>query len=132
MLVASGLQKLYCNKKFEFVVCDAYSGVNYVTCLELTGEKEKALRLVLAVEYTVKAKMKRKTADYRDFATLLELAVIENKFGEAEENFYEAKSLAVESWMFGTTKNNLEKILNFRKERNENTLELENFIALFI
>ncbi|HSO87374.1 MAG TPA: TRAFs-binding domain-containing protein [Draconibacterium sp.] len=121
----------YYEKGFESDPRDAYPGVNYVTCLELLGEKERAFRLVPAVEYAVKAKMKRKSPDYWDFATLLELAVIENKLAEAEEFFYEAKPLAVESWMFGTTKANLEKIFNFRKERNENTLELEKFIGLF-
>lgn len=121
----------YYEKGFESDPRDAYPGVNYVTCLELLGEKERSLRLVPAVEYAVKAKMKRKEPDYWDFATLLELAVIENKIAEAEEFFYEAKPLAVESWMFGTTKANLEKILNFRKERNENTLELEKIIGFF-
>jgi hypothetical protein len=121
----------YYEKGFESDPRDAYPGVNYVTCLELLGKKERAFRLVPAVEYAVNAKMKRKSPDYWDFATLLELAVIENKFEEAEEFFYEAKPLAVESWMFGTTKANLEKILNFRKERNENTIELEKFIGLF-
>ncbi len=121
----------YYEKGFESDPRDAYPGVNYVTCLELLGEKERSLRLVPAVEYAVKAKMKRKTPDYWDFATLLELAVIENKYEEAEEYLYEAKPLAVESWMFGTTKANLEKILNFRKERNENTVELEKLIGLF-
>jgi hypothetical protein len=33
--------------------------------------------------------------------------------------------------MFGTTKDNLNKILNFRKERNEDTVELEKVISLF-
>ncbi|MCA1760716.1 MAG: DUF4071 domain-containing protein, partial [Bacteroidales bacterium] len=99
----------YYEKGFESDPRDAYPGVNYVTCLELLGEKEKALRLAPAVEYAVNAKMKRKEPDYWDFATLLELAVIEDKFDEAEEFFYEAKPLAVESWMFGTTKANLEK-----------------------
>lgn len=121
----------YYEKGFESDPRDAYPGVNYVTCLEMLGEKEKALRLLPAVEYAVIAKMKRKIPDYWDYATLLELAVIENKFTEAEEFFYEAKPLAVESWMFGTTKGNLDKILNFRKERNENTHELEMFIGLF-
>ena len=121
----------YYEKGFESDPRDAYPGVNYVTCLELLGDKERSRRLVPAVEYAVKAKMKRKDPDYWDFATLLELAVIENKIAEAEEFFYEAKPLAVESWMFGTTKANLEKIFNFRKERNENTLELEKFIGLF-
>jgi len=121
----------YYEKGFESDPRDAYPGVNYVTCLELLGEKERALRLLPAVEYAAIAKMKRKVPDYWDYATLLELAVIENKYTEAEEFFYEAKPLAVESWMFGTTKGNLEKILSFRKERNENTIELERFIKLF-
>ena len=120
----------YYEKGFESDPRDAYPGVNYVTCLELLGEKEQALRLVPAVEYAVKAKMKRKEADYWDYATLLELALIENRFDDAEEYFYEAKPLATESWMFGTTKGNLEKISNFRKERNEDTSELQNVIDL--
>lgn len=55
-----------------------------MTCLELLGDKEKALRLAPAMEYAVNAKMKRKTPDYWDYATLLELAVIENRYSEAE------------------------------------------------
>lgn len=121
----------YYQKGFESDPRDAYPGVNYVTCLELLGEREKALRLAPAVEYAVNAKMKRKTPDYWDYATLLELAAIENKFSEGEAFFYEAQSMAIESWMFGTTKDNLNKILNFRKERNENTAELEKIISLF-
>jgi hypothetical protein len=121
----------YYEKGFESDPRDAYPGVNYVTCLELLGEKERALRLLPAVEYAVKAKMKKRSPDYWDYATLLELAVIENKFAEAEEFFYEAKPLAVENWMFDTTIGNLQKIFNYRKERNENTTELEKFIGLY-
>ncbi len=121
----------YYEKGFDSDPRDAYPGVNYVTCLEILGFKDKALRLLPAVEFAVNAKMKRKDPDYWDYATLLELAVIENKLDVAEEFFYEAKPMAVESWMMGTTKANLSKILNFRKERNENTLELEKFIALY-
>lgn len=122
---------IYYQKGFEFDPRDAYPGVNYVTCLELLGEREKSLRLVPAVEYAVIAKMKRKEPDYWDYATLLELAVIENKFSSAEDFFYEAKPLAIEEWMFATTKENLSKILSFRKERNEATVDLEKLIGLF-
>ena len=122
---------IYYQKGFEFDPRDAYPGVNYVTCLELLGEREKALRLIPAVEYAVVAKMKRKQPDYWDYATLLELAVIEGRFNEAREFFDEAVPLANESWMFGTTKENLSKILNFRKQRNEDTAELEKIIGLF-
>lgn len=124
----------YYKKGFEFDPRDAYPGVNYVTCLELLGEKEKALRLVPAVEYAVNSKIERKKPkkpDYWDYATLLELAVIENRIAIAESFFYKSKPLANESWMFGTTKENLNKILNFRKQRNEDTADLEKIISLF-
>lgn len=124
----------YYRKGFEFDPRDAYPGVNYVTCLELLGEKEKALRLVPAVEYAVNSKIERKKPkkpDYWDYATLLELAVIENRIAIAESFFYKSKPLANESWMFGTTKENLSKILNYRKQRNEDTAELEKIIGLF-
>ncbi|MBD2753005.1 TRAFs-binding domain-containing protein [Spirosoma validum] len=119
----------YYEKGFEFDPRDAFPGVNYVTCLELSGQKEKALRIVPAVEYAVLSKMKRKDPDYWDYATLLELAVIENRFAEAEEFYYEAKPLAVESWMFGTTKDNLTKIITFRKDRGEETANIEKIAA---
>ncbi|MGA2405871.1 MAG: TRAFs-binding domain-containing protein [Bacteroidales bacterium] len=121
----------YYEKGFESDPRDAYPGVNYVTCLELLGQKERALRLLPAVEYAVQAKMKRKDPDYWDYATLLELAVIENKYNEAVEFFYEAKPLALESWMFATTKANLDKIINYRKERGEEISSLERIAAMF-
>lgn len=121
----------YYENGFESDPRDAYPGVNYVTCLELLGEKEQALRLVPAVEYAVKAKMKRKDADYWDYATLLELAVIENRFDDAEEFFFEAKPLAMETWMFGTTKANLEKIINYRVERGEEVVRAKEILQLF-
>ena len=124
----------YYEKGFEFDPRDAYPGVNYVTCLELLGEREKALRLVPAVEYAVNSKLERKKTkkpDYWDYASLLELSVIESQFCVAESFFYKSKSLANESWMFETTKENLSKILNFRKQRNEGTAELEKIIGLF-
>lgn len=121
----------YYQKGFESDPRDAYPGVNYVTCLELLGEKEQALRLVPAVEYAVKAKMKRKEADYWDYATLLELAVIENRFDDAEEYFFEAKPLATESWMLGTTKGNLGKIINFRIDRGEEIIREKEILQLF-
>lgn len=121
----------YYQKGFEFDPRDAYPGVNYITCLELLDERKKALRLIPAVEYAVIAKMKRKQPDYWDYATLLELAVIEGRFEDARKYFDETIILAVESWMFETTKENLSKILNFRIQRNEDTNELKKIINLY-
>lgn len=114
----------YYRKGFESDPRDAYPGVNFVTCLELLGKKEEALRIVPAVEYAVKAKMKRKSPDYWDYATLFELAVIENRYQQAEEYLNRTRPLANEAWMLDTTRNNLEKIMNYRKERGEKVDEL--------
>lgn len=115
-------------KGFESDARDGYPGVNYVTCLALFGENEKAKRILPAVEFAVRCKMKRKEPDYWDYATLVELSVIENNFELDDENFSEAKILAAENWMFDTTKNNLELIFNFRNERGEPTDDLKNLI----
>ena len=63
---------------------------------------------------------------------MLELAVIENKMAEAEEYYYEAKPLAKESWMFGTTKANLDKIIAYRKERGEEVAEVERLSGMLV
>ena len=118
-------------KGYESDMRDAYPGVNYVTCLELLGENEKARRVLPAVEFAAKTKMKKKEPDYWDQATLLELAVIENDLERAEELFYEAQSLIIESWMPETTKNNLNLILSFRKERQEDFSQLEKLLQLY-
>ncbi|MCK6640902.1 MAG: DUF4071 domain-containing protein [Bacteroidia bacterium] len=118
----------YYRKGFEFDPRDAYPGVNYVTCLELLGKTEEAARLVPAVEYAVLSKMKRKKPDYWDYATLMELAVIENRFGTAEMYFNRAKPLAVESWMFDTTIKNVGLILNYRKERGKSIHDLDTLL----
>ena len=122
--------KEYYKRGFEFDIRDAYPGVNYVTCLELLGENKQAMRLVPVVEQAALSKMKQKDPDYWDYATLLELALIEGRNEEAEKLFYKAKPLATETWMFGTTRNNLEIITRFRKERGEDTVVLEKIIQL--
>ncbi|MCK5701466.1 MAG: DUF4071 domain-containing protein, partial [Cyclobacteriaceae bacterium] len=120
----------YYKKGFEFDARDAYPGVNYVTCLDLLGKSKKAMRLVPAVEFAAKSKMKRKKTDYWDKATLLELAVIENKYEAAEALVFEAKPYVNEAWMISTTTDNLEKIMRFRKERGENVSAIERIIDL--
>ncbi len=118
-------------KGFEADIRDAYPGVNYITCLELSGDKKTATRLIPAVENAVITKMNRKTPDYWDYATLLELAVIEGRFVEASEFFEKADTLTPKPWMLNTTKGNLERMVVFRKERGEDTAGIEEIIKLF-
>jgi len=121
----------YYKKGFEADLRDAYPGVNYINCLELSGNRVLAVRLIPAVENAVTTKMLRRVPDYWDYATLLELAVIDGRFADAEQYFWEAKPLATSGWMLDTTRNNLSKIIIFRKERGEETAGIENIIKLF-
>ncbi len=130
-LTHADMAKQFYQKGFEFDIRDAYPGVNYVTCLELLGERDQALRLIPAVEYAVLTKMKRKNPDYWDHATLLELAVIDGNFEEAEKQYYLAKPKITEVWMPGTTLKNLEFIFNYRTERGEETKSIGKIMALF-
>ena len=75
--------------------------------------------------------MKRKTPDYWDYATLLELAVIENRFSDADKFFNRASPLGKEVFMLDTTKKNLILIMNYRMQRNEDVSKLQELIEKF-
>lgn len=117
-------------KGFEADLRDAYPGVNYATCLELSGDRKTAARLIPAVENAVLTKMARKDPDYWDYATLLELAVIEERYDAAKDYLERARALNPWKWMLETTQNNLSKIIVFRKERKEDTAGVEEIVTL--
>lgn len=118
-------------KGFEADWRDAYPGVNAVTLLELKGEKEKVLKLAPVVEYAVVRKMERKTPDYWDYATLLELAVIENDEARSKQQLRKALACTLEGdWMFDTTIKNLDLINRYRGKRNEDTFVSEKLSGL--
>ena len=120
----------YYRKGFESDMRDAYPGINYVTCLELSGDRANALRMAPVVEYAVRSAMKRKEPNYWDYATLMELAVIENNMKEATSNLIKARSVANETRMFDTTRGNLDIIINYRKQRGEETADIEKLARL--
>lgn len=118
-------------KGFEADWRDAYPGVNAVTLLELKGEKEKITKLAPVVEYAVNRKLESKKPDYWDYATLLELAVIENDEAKAKEQLKKALATSIEGdWMFDTTIKNLKLINQYRQKRNEDTTVSEKFLSL--
>ena len=121
-------------KGFEADWRDAYPGVNAVTLLELKGNKEnkeQIKKLTPVVEYAVTRKIASKTPDYWDYATLLELAVIENDEAKAKDNLKKALTCPIEgSWMFGTTIRNLNLINTYRKKRKEDNAVTERMIEL--
>lgn len=99
---------------FEADWRDAYPGVNAVTLTALKGDEEALQELIPVVRYAVKRKLERKKPEYWDYATLMELAMIENNEKAAVEFFRKALGCPVESWMFDTTINNLELLQQFR------------------
>ncbi|MGD1890809.1 MAG: TRAFs-binding domain-containing protein [Cyclobacteriaceae bacterium] len=118
-------------KGFEADWRDAYPGVNALTLLELKGDqesKEKLQKLSPVVEYAVNRKLETKTPDYWDYATLLEIAVIENDEEKAKAQLRKALTCNIEDWMFGTTLNNLNLIKVYRTKRAEDTSVPENVI----
>lgn len=117
-------------KGFEADVRNGYVGVNYITCLVLSGQKKAAERLVPAVEAAVSNQMVKKEPDFWDFSTLVELAVIENRFDAAADYVNRCLALDPFPWMLESTKANLNKIIAFSKERNEDTAVAEQVIAL--
>lgn len=116
---------------FEADWRDAYPGVNAVTLLALKNEQEVLRELIPVVCYAVKRKLERKKPEYWDYATLMELAVIENNDKGAVEFFKKALSCPVESWMFDTTINNLELLQQYR-QRNGGEAELNRKIIGYL
>ena len=99
---------------------DAYPGVNLVTLLDLKGEKEEIEKLIHVVEFAVLRKIATKKPDYWDYATLMELALIENNEAKALENLKKSSVCPIEGkWIFETTLGNLNLINNYRIKRQE-------------
>lgn len=88
-------------------------------------------KIAPVVKYAVIRKLQAKKPEYWDYATLLELAVIESDKRKAKEQLRKSLSCTIEGdWMFDTTINNLELINDYRKKRNENTSVSEKMISL--
>lgn len=118
-------------KGFEADWRDAYPGINALALLELKGEREIIKQLAPVVEFAVLRKIETQKPDYWDYATLLELAVIENNEIKAKENLVKAISCQVEKpWYFDTTIKNLNLIRVFREKRGEEIDVLKKMIEL--
>ena len=118
-------------KGFEADWRDAYPGVNALTMLELKGDRKKIQQLAPVVEYAVVRKLPTKEAEYWDYATLLEIAVIKNDKDKASSYFKKALTCSIEGeWMFNTTINNIRLIQTYRTKRKENSQLPEEVLSL--
>jgi len=109
---------------FESDFRDAYPGINAITLMDVAGDDRKN-ELIPVVTYAVKQKMKN-SVDYWDYATLLELAVLENNEEKALNVLPDVLSHIREDWEAKTTAKNL-KIISKRR----NSVEwIEKIIVL--
>ncbi len=107
---------------------DAYPGINALMLLELKSENEKIQRLAPVVEFSVERKMDRMKPDYWDYASLMEIAIIENNKGKAKTYLNNIITTSFENWMIDTTLNNFQLIFAYRNKKGQGYQLVEEFI----
>jgi tetratricopeptide (TPR) repeat protein len=120
-------------KGFEADWRDFYPGVNLVTLLEISGQKDEVHKIMPVVEFSTLQKLKRKdkSADYWDYVTLVELEVIKQNQEQAKSYLIKALSCNIEhAWMFDTTIKNIQLLEKFRLKRNESVVTEGYIIGL--
>jgi MAP3K TRAFs-binding domain len=96
----------------------AYPGVNAVTLMELRDPPdERQKELLPVVRYAVQRTVAKGKPDYWDYATLLELAVLENNRASAVHALSRALACIREKWEPDTTMRNLRLIRESRESR---------------
>lgn len=103
---------------FETDPRDAYPGINAATLSDLREPPDpRGKEIVPVVRFAVKRKMAASKADYWDYATLLELAVLAGDEAGAAAALSDALAAVRESWEPLTTANNVKLILEARERR---------------
>jgi hypothetical protein len=104
---------------FEADWRDSYPGVNALTLMEMQDKPDpRKARILPVVYYSVERKV-AVNADYWDYATLLELAVLGDDHDAADENLSEVTSYARHAWEVESTKRNLGLVRDAREARSE-------------
>jgi tetratricopeptide (TPR) repeat protein len=107
-------------KGFEADWRDAYPGVNAVTLMEVRNPPDpRRLKILPIVRYAASRRIDAGNPDYWDYATLLELAILEKNATDATEYVTRALPIVRATWEPETTLNNLRMISTARQERNE-------------
>ncbi|HLH11055.1 MAG TPA: TRAFs-binding domain-containing protein [Methylovirgula sp.] len=115
---------------FEADWRDAYPGVNAVTLIALTDpENPRIAQLAPVVRYSVERKIARGQADYWDYATLVELAVIAGQLNEAMKLLPNALVHLKEGWNAETTARNLSLIRDAWRDAGKPDAQLSKIIA---
>jgi tetratricopeptide (TPR) repeat protein len=107
---------------FEADWRDAYPGINAITLMELRNPPDdRRKELVPVVRYAVQRKIEKSKPDYWDYATLLELAVLEGNKNTAAEALSNALANIREKWEPATTARNVRLIRETRQARGDPT-----------
>jgi uncharacterized protein DUF4071 len=100
---------------------DAYPGVNAVTLMEMQDKPDpRQAEILPVVRYAALQKAKR-SVDYWDHATLMELAVIGRDLDDAEEKLADllASAPSTAPWQLETTERQMRLIRELREKRGE-------------
>jgi tetratricopeptide (TPR) repeat protein len=111
---------------------DAYPGINAITLLDIKGDAASRKRrdeLIPMVQRAVRQRLQSKAPDYWDYATVLELAVLQSDENAAREALGQAIDAVRESWEPAATANNLSLIARGRAERDAAEPWLADIIA---
>jgi tetratricopeptide (TPR) repeat protein len=108
---------------------DAYPGVNAVSLMEMQDKPDPRQAQVLPVVRYSATRKKEKAADYWDYATLLELAVLANDRDDADEQLGEAIAVSRAAWEVESTARNLELVRTVRTRRGEDAAWIEQIEA---
>jgi tetratricopeptide (TPR) repeat protein len=105
---------------FESDWRDHYPGVNAVTLMELKEPPDpERLKMIPVVRYSVERRTADEKADYWDWATLVELAVLAKDEAGAADALGHALAVAREPWEPESTARNLRLIREARERRGE-------------
>lgn len=105
---------------FETDWRDAYPGINAVTLMELKDPPDlRRKHLIPVVSYAVEQRIANSKADYWDYATSLELAVLASDEDQAGQALAQALALTREDFERETTARNLRLIREARQRRGE-------------
>jgi hypothetical protein len=107
-------------KGFEADWRDAFPGINAVTLMTIKSPPDVRARALLpVVRYAVERKIASGKPDYWDYATLVEIAVLEKDETGAMDALTKALPAIRESWEPKTTARNLQLIRKAREARND-------------
>ncbi len=110
---------------------DAFPGINAATLLDIEGSPESIATkdsFVPVVQFAVEQKIATGNADYWDYATLLELAILRNDEKAANERLSQALARVREAWEPKTTAANLSYIYDARCQRGDDQSWLKAII----